>query len=355
MTVDRCRALLDALPADVDAVLVTKLVNVRYLTGFTGSNGAVLVTRDADVVLATDGRYEIQAAAEAPDVRLMVTRAVGPDLVASARTFGARRLAIERHHLTLTAYDAIAAVADDMETVGAGTVVETLRARKDQQEITALRRACEVTDAAFEQVLESLLPGVTEREAAWRLLAAMRDAGAEAAAFDPIVAFGPNSAIPHHQPTDRPLARGDLVKLDFGARVAGYHADMTRTVVCGPPAGWQRDLHAEVVDVQARCRAATAPGAVPSELDALAQQLVADGGHRLVHGLGHGVGLEIHEQPFLVPGSADAALLADAAVTVEPGVYLPDRGGVRIEDTVHVVAGGPPVSLTRSTRELLEV
>jgi Xaa-Pro aminopeptidase len=168
------------------------------------------------------------------------------------------------------------------------------------------------------------------------------------------VAFGPHSAIPHHQPTDRPLQRGDLVKLDFGARVRGYHADMTRVAVSGPAQAWQRELHGRVADVQERCRSATVAGAVPVELDALAQRLIAASGHELVHGLGHGVGLEIHEQPFVVPGSAAPGLPADAAVTVEPGIYLPGRGGVRIEDTVVVGPDGAE-PMTTSTRELVEV
>jgi Xaa-Pro aminopeptidase len=281
-TADRRAALVESLPDDVDAVVVTKLVNVRYLTGFTGSNAAVFVARDRTSVLATDGRYEQQARTEVPDVRLLVTRTLAPDLVTAAGSAGVRRLAVERHHVTLAAYDALCAVADGVEMVAIGEMVEPLRIRKDDEEIRALRQACACTDAALTQVLPRLRPGVTERDVAWALLAAMREAGAEDAAFDSIVAFGPDSAIPHHRPTDRPLARGDLVKLDFGAKVDGYHADMTRTLVCGPAQDWQRDLHAAVRDVQRQCRAATVVGAVPVELDALAQRLVADTGHKLV-------------------------------------------------------------------------
>src|SRR5207302_1790359 len=151
--------------------------------------------------------------------------------------------------------------------------------------------------------------------------------------------------------TDRPLQPGDLVKLDFGAKVDGYHADMTRTVVLGAAQDWQRELHAQVMEVQQRCRAAAVVGASPVELDQLAQHLVSETGHALVHGLGHGVGLEIHEQPFLVPGSPAARLDDRVPVTVEPGIYLPGKGGVRIEDTVLVGADGA-APLTTSTREL---
>lgn len=353
-TADRRAALVESLPDDVDAVLVTKLVNVRYLTGFTGSNAAVLVCRDAPSVLATDGRYDEQARSEVPDLRLLVTRTLAPDLVATAGAAGLRRLAVERHHVTLTAYDAIGAAAGGVDVVAIGEMVEPLRIRKDDEELQALRRACACTDAALTQVLPRLVPGCTEREVAWALLAAMRESGAEGAAFDSIVAFGSNSAIPHHRPTDRSLQRGDLVKLDFGAMVDGYHADMTRTFVCGPAQGWQRDLHAAVSDVQQQCRAATVVGASPVDLDSLAQRLVAHAGHPLVHGLGHGVGLEIHEQPFVVPGTSAARLTDRVPVTVEPGIYLPGRGGVRIEDTVLVGAAGAE-PLTTSPRELIEI
>ena len=353
-TADRRTAVMAALPADVDAILVTKPVNVRYLTGFTGSNGAVLVRRDGEAMLATDGRYREQAGDEAPDVDLQFTRAPATDLVSIARSGGAGAIAIERHHVTLSVHDAIVRAATDVTLVDAADSVEKLRIRKDDDEIAALRKACEITDHAFAVALRRMASGVTEREVAWVLLSAMRDAGAEGAAFDSIVAFGSHSSIPHHQPTDRPLQTGDLVKLDFGARVSGYHADMTRTVVCGPAADWQRELHSQVAEVQAQCRAATRVGASPVALDGLAQRLVAQTGRTLLHGLGHGVGLEIHEQPFLVPGSPAATLEDRVPVTVEPGIYLPGRGGVRIEDTVLVGSHGTE-ALTSSPRELVEI
>jgi Xaa-Pro aminopeptidase len=182
----------------------------------------------------------------------------------------------------------------------------------------------------------------------------MRDAGAEELAFDSIVAFGPHSAIPHHQPTDRPLAAGDLVKLDFGARYDGYHADMTRTVVVGTPQAWQQELHSQVAAVQQACRDRTRPATTAAELGSLAQDQIEALGHRLVHGLGHGVGLVIHEEPFLMPASPAGALDEQMCLTVEPGIYLPDRGGVRIEDTVLVTTDGNE-PLTTSRRDLIEV
>lgn len=343
-----------SLPEGVDGFLVTALVNVRYLTGFTGSTGALLICRDGQVVLATDGRYATQAHQEAPDTDLLVTRRPAPDLVDTARRAGIRRLAIERHRVTLTSYDAMTAAAgDDVELVDGHELVEQLRTVKDDTEITNLTAASRVTDEIFAAVLTDLRPGVTETEIAWRLRAEMHARGAEPG-FDSIVAFGPNSARPHHQPTDRPLATGDLVKMDFGARVQGYHADMTRTVVFGRAAGWQRDLHALVGVIQQEARDEVRPGAVPVDLDATVRRRIEESGHEVAHGLGHGVGLEIHESPFLVPESAAARLVDRVAVTVEPGIYLPGRGGVRIEDTVVVSADGAE-PLTTSPRELIEI
>jgi Xaa-Pro aminopeptidase len=259
---------------------------------------------------------------------------------------------IERQSVTLAEYEVLAGI-DGVTFGDAGGRIEALRVRKDAAEIEALRRACAVTSAAFEVALDSIRPGVTERELAWALRSAMHERGAEPA-FASIVAFGPNSAEPHHEPTDRPLARGELVKCDFGALVDGYHADMTRTVVCGPAADWQRELHEQVRTIQAEARAAARPGTLPRELNAAVESRIGDLGHHVAHGLGHGVGLEIHEAPFLTAQSAAGPLVAGVPVTVEPGIYLPGRGGVRIEDTALVGDDGAE-PLTTSPRELIEV
>jgi Xaa-Pro aminopeptidase len=349
----RRAALGSGLPDDVDALLVTHLVNVRYLTGFTGSNAALLVLRDGSAVFATDGRYVTQAATEVPDLETIDTRQVGPDLARRAAAESVARLAIEADHVSVSAFRSLEEACGGPLTPLSG-LVENLRMVKDDTEITALRRACAITDAAFAGVIETLRPGVTEQDVAWTLSSLMRDGGAEALAFDSIVAFGPHSAIPHHRPTDRPLATGDLVKLDFGARCAGYHADMTRTVVVGPPQAWQSELHSQVAQVQRACRDQTRPNVTPAELGSLAQDRIETLGRQLVHGLGHGVGLEIHEDPFLMPASPARGLAEAMCITVEPGIYLPDRGGVRIEDTVLVTSSGNE-PLTTSPRELLQI
>lgn len=346
------RACLDR----VDAVLVTRLVNVRYLAGFTGSNAALLVGENAaEAVLATDGRYVTQAAAEAADLTCLLTRAPAVALVERACRGGVRRLGIEASHVTLATYDALRAAAGEaLELILLPPVVEPFRSVKDEAEIAALARACQITDAAFAGVVTQLRPSVTERDVAWLLQAAMREHGADGLSFDSIVGFGPHSAIPHHQPTDRLLVPGDLVKLDFGARSDGYHADMTRTVVMTPAADWQRDLHATVHEVQQACRDACTIGSVPRDLDERATAAIEASGHDVAHGLGHGVGLEIHEDPFLTPSSTASPLVGNVALTIEPGIYLPGQGGVRIEDTVVTGATGAR-SLTSSSRELLEI
>ncbi|MBV9487162.1 MAG: aminopeptidase P family protein [Frankiaceae bacterium] len=352
---DRRSRLIRAFPDTIDALLITRLVNVRYLCGYSGSNGALLVTRDGSVVAATDGRYVTQMAQSAPDIECIEARAVGAALVGRARNEGITRVGIEAAHVTLATHEALREAAGaDLALVATRPLVEPLRAVKDQAELATLRTACEITTAAFETVVSSLRPGPTERDVAWQLEAEMRERGASGPAFDTIVAFGPNSAIPHHQPTDRRLAPGDLVKVDFGALYDGYHADMTRTVAAAPVADWQRDLHQLVTEIQAECVAACVMGAVPDQLNTRAHRAIEAAGHRVAHGLGHGVGLEIHEDPFLTRGSTAAPLTANVAVTIEPGIYLPEQGGVRIEDTV-VVGETATRSLTTAPRELLEL
>ncbi len=348
---DRLRTLL--ADREVDALLVTDLVNVRYLSGFTGSNGALLVSGDV-AVLATDGRYTEQAEAEAPDVELLVTRKLGEELVARARRDAVATLGIEEHHVTVAAHDVLSAAADGLPLRSTRRPVEELRRSKDEHEVALITAACAIGDRAFADVLAMLRPGVTEREVALALESRMTAHGAQDRGFATIVAAGPHSSIPHHQPTDRAIEVGDFVKADFGARYGGYHSDMTRTVVVGAePAGWQRDLYDLVAAAQQAGRAALVPGGALADVDAAARDVIKTAGHgeQYPHGLGHGVGLVIHEDPFIA-ATAEADLEAGSTVTVEPGVYLPGRGGVRIEDTLHVTAAGAEC-LTRTTRELL--
>jgi Xaa-Pro aminopeptidase len=337
-------------------MLVTDLVNVRYLSGFTGSNAALLIYADDDARsrLATDGRYRTQALHQAPDLQVSIERACGPHLVGLAAADGVARLGFESHVVTVDGYDALEKTAADTELVRAAGTVEALREVKDDGEVALLRLACEIADAALKDLVErgGLRPGRTERQVSRELEALMFDHGADGISFETIVAAGPNSAIPHHRPTDAELKSGDLVKIDFGAIVGGYHSDMTRTFVLEPAAQWQLDLYQLVATAQRAGRQALAPGVSLADVDAASRQIIADAGYgdNFGHGLGHGVGLEIHEAPG-INSKAAGTLLAGSAVTVEPGVYLPDRGGVRIEDTL-VVCPKSPELLTRFPKEL---
>jgi Xaa-Pro dipeptidase len=350
---DRLRAGL--AESGIEALLVSSLSSTRYLTGFTGSHGAVLVMPEAaDDRLATDFRYVTQAAGECPDVEAHIVRHAVLGLGVLAAQAGIATLGVEAEHLTLAQHTELREAQPTLELVPTRGTVEALRRAKDDDELAALAEACRVSDEALALLLPEVAVGRTERELARRLENLMLDLGAEAISFESIVAAGPNSAIPHHSPTDRPLERGDLLKIDFGARVAGYHADETRTFVVGAePQDWQREIHALVAEAQQRGRSALAVGASVRDVDHASRGFIADAGHaeHFGHGLGHGVGLDIHEAPF-VSATATGILEDRTPVTVEPGIYLPGRGGVRIEDTLVVRAGGP-VSLTTTTRELL--
>jgi Xaa-Pro aminopeptidase len=355
---DRLRARLDAV--DADAALVTKLVNVRYLTGFTGSNGAVLVTRSG-AVFCTDFRYDTQAAEEVPDVERMIVRNAAAALVEHAAKDGLRKLAVEEHVVTVEEYRLLASAFQESAASGSltglGHAVEDLRRVKDEAEIDLIREACAIGDRALAELTESILIGRTERHIAQELERRMTDHGADGRAFDTIVASGPNSAIPHHQPGERRVGEGEFLKIDFGALYRGYHADMTRTFVVGrAPADWQVEVYDLVFAAQKAGRLALEPGAACADVDAAARAVIeaAGYGEQFGHGLGHGVGLEIHEDPRLGPG-LPGTLDDRTPVTVEPGVYLPGRGGVRIEDTLVVRPrpdGGPEL-LTITTKELL--
>ena len=356
---DRLRRRLVA--NELDAILVTDLVNVRYLSGFTGSNAALLVSAESEVpVLATDGRYVTQAAQQSPDAEVVIERACAAHLVTRAAAGGVRRLGFESHVVTFDGYGVLTRVAPDLEFVRAAGTVEALREVKDAGEIALLRLACEAADAALRDLVDAggLRPGRTEKEVGRELEARMLDHGADGVSFETIVAAGANSAIPHHRPTAAVLAAGDFVKIDFGALVAGYHSDMTRTFVLDPVAQWQLDVYDLVATAQRAGREALAPGTGLKDVDAASRQVIADAGfaENFGHGLGHGVGLQIHEAPG-IGASAAGTLLAGSAVTVEPGVYLPGRGGVRIEDTL--VVGGEdsptPELLTRFPKELVVI
>jgi Xaa-Pro aminopeptidase len=350
----RRRALRARLaPVDLVGLLVTKRVNVRYLTGFSGSYGALLLLHDRTVFF-TDRRYERQAA-EVDGVELVLAPG---DLVAGViGVVGSDGdgLGFEPGGLTWGSGQRLRTLLPGRAVVPAPELVEELREVKDEDELAAMREAARIAGEALTELLGALRAGVTEREAARELEIGVRRRGADGLAFPPVVAFGEHGAEPHHRPGERPLRRGDLVVLDLGAVVEGYRSDMTRTVVLGRASPRQRELHELVRRAQEAGLAALRPGVGCAEVDQACREVVAaaGSGDAFSHPAGHGVGLEIHEAPWVRPG-ASGRIAAGTPVTVEPGVYLPGFGGVRIEDLAVVRPDGHEL-LTTAPKELLEL
>jgi Xaa-Pro aminopeptidase len=332
--------------------VVTDLVNVRYLTGFTGSNGACVVSRD-ERLFFTDFRYVEQAREQVSDFERI--QAAG-DMIGSLAERLRGRVGFEDDHLSVAAHARLAERSPDgVELVPAGGLVERLRAVKDETEIAAMAAAADIATAAYESVREEGLAGRTEREVAVRLVRFMEDSGSEPPCFTPIVAGGAHGALPHAIPRDVEIPRDTLVVIDMGARVDGYCSDCTRTLATGSLTDEMGEVYDLVQRAQLEALGATVAGAECSELDAVARNVIEAAGHgeRFGHGLGHGVGLELHEQPRI--GRTAKGSLADGnAVTIEPGVYLPGEFGVRIEDLV-IVADGEPRILTAFPKEIVTV
>lgn len=352
-------ARLDAARAalahfDVGALVISSPVNVRYLTGFTGSNASVLLT-ETDSILVTDGRYIDQARTEASDLVVLRARETDSEAVSEAVRLGAARIALEAEHVSWADHDALSA-ATASRLIPTRGVVEKLRRHKDPDELQLIAEACRIICAALERLLVQIRPGLTERAVARRLAEYMLDLGADDVAFETIVAGGPNTAIPHHTPTDRPLGVGDLLKIDAGALFHGYHSDVTRTFVVGAdPTPEQRRLHTAVAEAAAAARAVVAPGVPVAAADGAAREVLRAAGleDNYTHGLGHGVGLQIHEAPMLGHRMTDTIAQGDV-LTIEPGAYVPGFGGVRVEDTLAISADGSEC-LTPLARELIRL
>jgi Xaa-Pro aminopeptidase len=351
----RAERLISLLPdAGIDVMMVSGLVNVRYLTGYTGSNGLALLGPRTRTFI-TDFRYVEQAADE---VHPSFERRRAPldllEAVAESLPVGSLRLGFEdanmsvRHHARLREL-----LPDRVELVAAGSLVEQLRAVKEPAEVEAIRTAATLADDAFERVIADGLVGRTEREIALMLEWEMLEGGARGPSFETIVAAGPHGALPHAVRRDVEIRPGDMVVIDWGAQLGGYCSDCTRTVVAGRRSGEADDVYELVLEAQLAGLAAVRPAASGREVDATARAVIEAAGHgeHFGHGLGHGVGLDIHEGPRLSQRSDDV-LRAGNVVTVEPGVYLPHRFGVRIEDLVVVTAQGCEI-LTSVGKELI--
>jgi Xaa-Pro aminopeptidase len=337
--VTRGERLAGLLPEhELDQLFVSDLMNVRYLTGFTGTNGACLVGGD-ELIFFTDFRYVERAEREVGDEweRPEAERELVPQIVGRMKG----RVGFEDAKLSVRQLARIeAAAGDDVEFVAAGDLVEQLRVVKEQAELDRIAAAAELADGVYRWALERGLAGRTERDVARDCEARMRELGAEPS-FPPIVAAGENGALPHAEPGEREIGQGELVIFDMGALLDGYCSDCTRTYATGDPGDEAREVYELVLRAQEAALDAIRPGATGKEVDAVAREIISEAGYgdRFGHGTGHGVGLEVHEGPRLATTSEDE-LAEGNVVTVEPGVYLPGSFGVRIEDLVTVTADG---------------
>jgi Xaa-Pro aminopeptidase len=338
------------------ALIVTDLANVRYLTGYVGSNGIALIGSTGRM-LVTDSRYAVAAGEQARGVEVVIGRRdlLGDVAAALPAVADGGPVGVEAESLTLARHERLAAVLDGVALEPTTGLVEALREVKDADEVAAMRAAAAVADRALAAVLARGIVGRSEREVAFALHGAMLEEGAEAPSFDTIVAAGPRGARPHAVPGPEPIPRDTLVVVDLGAVVDGYCSDMTRTVATGPLPEQLAEVHAVCLRAQETALAAARGGMGAAELDAVARTAIAEAGYgdAFGHGLGHGVGLRIHEAPGVRPESA-ARLRAGMAVTIEPGIYLEGEAGVRIEDLVVLGEEGCEV-LSRSPKELVTV
>ncbi|MBP2016670.1 Xaa-Pro aminopeptidase [Symbiobacterium terraclitae] len=355
MTSDRLGRLRAAMAErGIDGLLVAKPENRAYLSGFTGSAGVLLITADR-AVLVTDFRYTEQAAAQAPAFEVVKPESTNQALLARlVDETGIRRIGYEGDHLTVDDHQSYRQAVSGCEWVSVTGLVEALRMIKDEIEIALMRRAAAIADEAFAQILPLIKPGVTERDLGLELEYRMRKLGAEGVAFETIVASGVRSSLPHGHPTDKVIASGDLVTFDFGALYQGYCSDMTRTVMVGEPTDKQREIYGIVLEAQKRGVAACRPGITGKELDDVCRSYIAERGYgeHFGHGTGHGVGRFIHEGPRVSQRGGDVVLKPGMVITVEPGIYLPGWGGVRIEDMLLVTESGAE-PFTHTPKELL--
>ncbi len=357
MIQERLSRLRDFLrEKEADAVVVNKEVNLHYFSGLRGDDSLLLISQN-DALLVTDSRYTEQAAAQAKLFEIVEQK---EGLFAKAaecvKARGWKKIAFEGNAMT---YDQFVKLRD---LLGADSAPEIsvnlgeLRTVKEAEEIAAMKKAAEIGDAAFLDIVKFIRPGISELEVAARLETVMRGLGSERPAFSTIVASGERGSLPHGIATEKLIVSGEFVTMDYGAVYEGYHSDMTRTVCVGRASDAQRKLYRMVLDAQEFGVSLVKPGASGKDVDAAVRQRIADAGYgeNFGHGLGHSLGLEIHEEPRLSKKSDCESLLPGMIVTVEPGVYLPGEGGLRIEDTVLVTETGGEV-LTASSKKLIEI
>lgn len=338
----------------LDGFLIAKAVNYRYLTGFSGTESYFLITPE-NAFLLTDSRNTEQAKAEAPDFQVLEFRKLTELLGELRERYQLSRIGLEKEIITIDVHEKLQGQVPGVEFVPVADPVADYRRVKSTRELAKIRRAAGITDQAFLHILDYLRPGLSERDVALELEFYMRYQGAERIAFDFIVASGVRGAMPHGTASDKLLKSGEMVTMDIGCVYQGYNSDLTRTVFLGQPTERQLEIYNVVHNAQVEALAALKPGACCSEIDAIARGVIEKAGYGQYfgHGLGHGVGLEIHEGPRLSPQD-DSILEAGMVVTVEPGIYIPDWGGVRIEDLVMLTPTGCEI-ISSSPKDIITI
>lgn len=343
------------LSENLDGILVGSQANRRYLSGFTGSAGWVIITQ-AKALLAIDFRYIEQAKMQSSHMdTIHIKDNIASWLPSLVRESGIKRLGIESDHLSLSVYHSIVSSmqdsGDQVEVIPTKNIVESLRMIKNDDELMYIKMACDIADKAMSFARDFIRPGITEKQVAWELECFMRQQGSQTLPFEIIVASGPNAALPHITPTDRQILMGDPITIDLGARYNDYCSDMTRTFCLGKADDMFNKIYNVVLGTQMTALSILEPGMSASTADSIIRSMIEQAGYaeKFGHGLGHGIGIETHECPRLGTRSDDT-IMENMAFTVEPGIYIPGWGGVRIEDTV-IMKDGKLTSLTLSTKE----
>jgi Xaa-Pro aminopeptidase len=331
----------------LDAVIITSKEFRRYFSGFTGSDGVLLVTPGKQH-LFVDGRYTFQAREQAGKAEVTECN---PYTFSFLTDFSLQRIGFEDRSISYAEFKRLSAAAPNAEFVGVSAALNELRMVKTPEELALMQQAADIADRAFSHILSFLKPGISEAEVALELEFFMRKEGAEGLSFDTIVAAGERSALPHASPTDRKIEKGDLVLMDYGCVYQGYCSDMTRTVAMGAASSEQKAIYQTVLEAQLACLDALRPGVSCAQADGIARRIIEEAGFPFLHSTGHGVGLEIHEEPRLSPKSAQQ-LAPGMVTTVEPGIYQEGLCGIRIEDMVYITRDGY-CNFTHSPKDLL--
>ena len=341
---------------ELDALLLARLENIRYLSGFTGSTGWLLVTHNK-AILAVDFRYQEQAKKETTDFEIVQIKGDIPTWFSGIISdLNIKRIGFEADYLPFATYHQLVQTMtknqSNTKLVATSGLVESLRAVKEPEELGFIFEATRLTEAAFEYAQATIRPGITEKELAWELERFLRERGSESLPFDLIIASGPNSALPHAKPSERNIVAGEPILIDIGAKLSGYCSDLSRTLCLGKPDGTFTTIYQVVLGAQLTALAMIEADMDGKTADSLARTVIEEAGYgeAFGHGLGHGTGLSAHESPRLAADSSD--ILKDGMVfTVEPGIYIPGWGGIRIEDMV-VLEGGKPKAITKVTKTL---